>query len=261
VVQARYSSGDSTRFQSFATELVRLKVDLLVGWGTNAVAAAKTATTTTPIVMISTSDPIAAGLVRNVSRPETNITGVALIDGLEGKRLQLLKEMLPRVTRVAVLVNPDRLGAQDLLNQAKRAAEPLGLHVEAFPVSRPDHLKRSFSEMKKAHVHAVLVLTDGMYWTRRSEIAALAQSVGLPTIYPGRDYATAGGLLSYSASFSDMGRRGAVYVDRILKGAKVADLPIEQPEKFELVINMKAAKALNLRIPPDMLLHTDELLQ
>lgn len=261
VVHARYSSGDSTRFPGFAAELVRLNVDLIVGWGPNAVAAAKSVTTTIPIVMISTSDPIAAGLVRNISRPEANITGVALIDSLEGKRLQLLKEALPRLTRVAVLVNPERPGAQDLLDQTKRAAQSLGLHLEAFSVSRPDDLRRTFSEMKKARVHAVLVLPDAMYWMHRADIAAQAVKAGLPTMDPGRDYAASGGLLSYSASFNDMGRRGAVYADKILRGAKVADLPIEQPEKFELVINMKTAKALGLSVPPTMLLHTDELIQ
>jgi len=261
VVHARYSSGDSTRFPVFAAELVRLKVDLIVVWGTNALAAVKSATPAIPIVMISASDPIAAGLVSNVSRPDANVTGVAIVDGLEGKRLQLLKEALPRLTRAAVLVNPERPGAKDLLNQTKRAAESSGLQLEAFSVSRPDDLRRTFSEMKKAHVHAVLVLTDAMFWAHRADIAAQAVNSGLATINPGRDYAAAGGLLSYSASFEDMARRGAVYVDKIMRGAKVADLPIEQPEKFELVINMRTAKALGLSVPPEMLLHTDELIQ
>jgi putative ABC transport system substrate-binding protein len=261
VVHGRYSSGDYARFPGFAAELVHLGVNVIVGWGPTSVAAAKKATSTIPIVMISTSDPIAAGLVSNVSRPDANITGVALIDGLEGKRLQLLRETLPRLMRVAVLVNPERSGAQDSLNQTKRAAEFLAFHMEVFSSSRPDDFRRTFSQMKKARVQAVLVLPDAMYWTHRAELASEAVNVGLPTMYPGRDYVAAGGLLSYSASFYDTARRGASYVDKILKGARVADLPIEQPTTFELVINMKTAKALGLSLPPAILRRTDELIQ
>jgi len=261
VVHARYSSGDSARFREFAAELVRLNVAAIVAWGTNAVAAAKRATDNIPIIMLTGTDPIAAGLVNGFPRPEANVTGIGLVDGLEGKRLQVLKEAFPQLKRVAVVFNPERPGHQDLLSQSRRAAATLGLDVRAFPVVRPEELKATFVEIKKARAHAVLILTDAMYWAHRADIVRQAVNVGLPTIYPARDFAVVGGLLSYSVNFNDMARRGTVYVSKILKGAKVSDLPLEQPETFELVINMQTAKTMGLKLPDAVLLHADELIR
>lgn len=242
-------------------ELVALDVNVMVGWGPTPVAAAKSITKTIPIVMMVNSDPIAAGLVANVSRPDGNVTGVAVVDDLDGKRLELAKEALPRLGRVAILVNPDRPGVNDLIAQTRRAAESLALQSAVFPVRSPDDFKRAFVEMKNARAQAVLVLTDVMYWTHRADIANQAMSAGLPTIFPSRDYVAVGGLISYSASFYDMARRAATYVDRILRGARVVDLPVEQPTRFELVINMQTAKTLRLSVPNTVVLRADEVIR
>ena len=261
-IEKRFSAGRSEQFPVFVADLLRLKVDVVAAWGPPAVSAAKRATSTIPIVGISMGDPVAQGWVASLARPGGNVTGTAnLQTELSGKRIELVKEVIASVIRVAILANPGSPGTAEPLNATKIAAQSRGIQLEEFNVSEPQGFQNAFAEASRRRADALIVLPDGMFWGQRAEIVRLASQSRLPALYWSREYVDAGGLMSYAASLTDQGRRAAYFIDKILNGAKPADLPIEQPTKFELVINLKTAKALGLTIPPSLLGRADEIIQ
>jgi putative ABC transport system substrate-binding protein len=266
IIEYRYAEGRAGRLAELARELVRLKVDVIVARSNSAVAAARQATASIPIVMSSANDPVAAGHVKSLARPGGNVTGIAnLVSELEAKRLELLKSAIPNLTRVAHLdawstgnTTARRQAAQTLGN----ASRALGLKIQSFTVARADDLVETFAAMSRARVGAILVRADLLVLEpNRSQIAALAARHRLPAMYPWRVYVDVGGLMSYAESIPAFHHRSATYVDRILKGAKPAELPVEQPAKFELVVNLKTARALDLTLPHDFLLRADEVIE
>jgi ABC-type uncharacterized transport system substrate-binding protein len=261
-IEFRGADGRPARIVELTKELVRLKIDvLLTAGGEVALRAAKEATGTIPIVMVAVdTDPVAGGYVASLAHPGGNMTGVVLqqID-LTAKRLELLKEAVPRATRVAVLWDAS---AADQLKAAEATERPLGLQLQSVELRNPPYdFEGAFRTMSQGHADALFVLTTPLIFRERARIAGYAAKNRLPTAFAFREHVDAGGLLSYGVNFSDMFRRAAEYVDRILKGANPADLPVEQPTKFELVINLKTAKALGLTIPPSLLLRADEVIQ
>jgi putative ABC transport system substrate-binding protein len=245
-----------------AAELVRRKVDLVVAGTTPRALAARNATTTIPIVMGNVADPVASGLVVSLARPGGNVTGLSRVSlDLIGKNLELLREAAPVVTRLAVLVNPRHALHPALLNSAKHTAALLTLKLEPVEAAAPKELEHAFSVIARKRVNALLVLPDGMFWAERKRIADFALRSRLPSMFGNTEDAEAGGLMSYASSSFEPYRRAAYYVDKILKGAKPADLPVEQPTKFELVINLKTAKALGLTIPQSLLLRADQVIE
>jgi putative tryptophan/tyrosine transport system substrate-binding protein len=258
-VEFRYLEGMQNRVPSIVAELVGLKVDALVAISPLAIRAAKETTKTIPIVMVTTTDPVATGLVDSLARPGGNVTGVTrLTRELSGKRLELLKEALPRISRVGVLWTSRMTDLKDY----EAAAAALKLHIQPLEVrgSNPE-LERAFREAIKAQVSALIALRTGVLLSHQRQIAELAIKNRLPSMFEGSQSVEAGGLMSYSASEAESFRRAAVYVDKILKGAKPADLPVEQPTKFEFVINLKTAKALNLTIPQSVLFRADKVIR
>jgi len=243
-------------------ELVRLKIDVLVAATSQPALAAKNATTTIPIVMVNVAGPVENGLVASLARPGGNVTGLSrsTLDIID-KNLQLLAEAVPSVVRVAVLSNPTHPLHPTLLKSAKRAAESLKLQLKTVEAGAPNELEGAFSAIARERVSALLVLADGMFWAERTRIANLALKHQLPSMFGNTEHAEAGGLMSYAPSSVEPYRRAASYVDKILKGAKPADLPVEQPTKFELVINLKTARALGLTIPQTLLLRADQLIE
>ncbi len=265
VIEYRSADGKIERFARLATELVRLKVDLIVAGNTPMARAAQQATTTIPIVAGAMGDPVGDGLVASLSRPGGNITGLTFLGPeLVPKRLGLLKEAIPRISRVAALWHPGAFGertTQDMLKETDAAARSLGVHLQLVEVRGPNELDRAFSTMTKERGEALMMFPSTMLFNERRRIVDLAAKSRLPAMYPARQFVELGGLISYGASLTDLTRRAAIYVDKILKGAKPADLPVEQPSKFELVINLKTAKALGLTIPPSLLGRADEVIQ
>jgi putative ABC transport system substrate-binding protein len=243
-------------------ELVRLKVDLIVAVSPQPVQAAKEATTTVPIVMVAVADPVTYGFVTSLARPGGNITGVSLLlPELNAKRLELLREMVPKLSRAAVLwnaANPFR--ALDL-KVAQAGARALGVTLQSLEVRGPDDFDRVFEAASRARTRALITLEDPLTFTHRTRIVGLAAKHRLPAIYGLREYVDAGGLMSYAPILLDNFRRAATYVDKILKGAKPADLPVEQPTRFELVVNLKTAKALGLTVPQSVLIRADQVIQ
>jgi putative ABC transport system substrate-binding protein len=265
VLESRYAEGREERLPDLAADLVSLPVEVIVvAGGPQAVRAAQHATHTIPIVGVIMGDPVREGLVASLARPGGNITGVSGAPReMAGKRLELLKEAVPAVTRVALPTNPANHPASAPQLQATQvAAQALGVQLQVIEIRSPDEFENAFAAMTKAGADALFVLTDPLLFERHaSDIVALAQQHRLPAMYPWSMYTDAGGLMFYNLSNTDAYRRGATYVDKILKGAKPADLPVEQPMKFELVINLKTAKALGLTIPPTLLFLADEVLQ
>jgi putative ABC transport system substrate-binding protein len=263
VMEYRWTEGRLERSPPLATELVALKVDLIVAVGTAGVRAAQQATSAIPIVMVYVVDPVVSGLVRSLARPGGNVTGVAFSAGLEivSKHLELLKEAIPKVSRVAVLSYPAHPLDAGYRREAQAAAGVLGVTLQFYEVRDPNELAGAFTGMTKARAGALLGLTQPFAFVHARRIADLAVKSRLPAVFAFRESVEAGGLMAYAASAPDMFRRAATYVDKILKGAKPADLPVEQPTKFELVINLKTAKALGLTIPPSLLVRADELIQ
>jgi putative ABC transport system substrate-binding protein len=250
------------RLPLLAAELVRLKVDVLVVGLTQRALAAKNATTTIPIVMVNAADPVESGLVASLARPGGNLTGLSrLTPELLGKSLELMKEAAPQVIRVAALSNPTNPGHPAMVRNAKRAAELLRLELQIVGAGAPNELEGAFSAMARQRASALLVLGDGMFYFYRKRIADLALRNRLPSTFANTEHAEAGGLMSYGPNSFDPYRRAAVFVDKILKGAKPADLPVEQPTKFEFVINLKTAKALGLTIPQTLLQRADQVIQ
>ena len=265
-VEYRWAAGREDQLPALAAELVRLKVDVIVTSSGLAAQAAKRATATIPIVATFVADPVGAGLVASLARPGGNITGLTtLAAGLSAKRLELLKAVVSGSTRIAVLWQRGALGGEraerDMVEETQVAGRTLGLQLRFVEARRPDDFEQAFSAMTEARVGGLLVLPGPMLFEARRSIVAHAAKSRLPVVYPWREAASVGGLMSYSTNFPDMYRRAATYVDKILKGAKAADLPFEQPTKFELVINLKTAKALGLTIPPSLLGRADEVIQ
>jgi len=266
VIEYRDAEGKLELRPALAAELVALKVDvILAAGGTLTALAAKQATTTIPIVFAAIGDPVGSGLVTSLARPGGNVTGLSSLGPeLIGKRLELLKQSIPGVDRVAVLRQPGALGeriANDMLKAADVAARALGVQPQFIEARGPDEFARAFSDMTSARAGALTVLPSAMFLREHRRLVDLAVKNRLPAVYTEREFVDAGGLMSYGANQPDLFRRAATYVDKILKGAKPGDLPIEQPTKFELVINLKMAKDLGLTIPPAVLARADDLIQ
>jgi len=265
VIEYRSADGKIERFPGLATELARLKVDLIVAPNTPAARAAQQATTTIPIVAPAMSDPVGDGLVASLARPGGNITGLTFLGPeLVPKRLGLLKEALPKVTRVAALWTPGELGertSRDMLKGTEAAARALGVQLQLVGVRGPDEFDRAFSTMTKERAEALLVYPSVLLYNERRRIVDLVTKHRLPSMFNAKEQVELGGLIGYGASITDLLRRGATLVDKILKGAKPADLPVEQATKFELVINLKTAKALGLTIPQSLLRRADEVIR
>jgi putative ABC transport system substrate-binding protein len=261
-IEYRWADGQNERLPGFAAELVNLKLDVIVTHGVVATRAVKQATTTIPIVIAAADDPLATGLVASLARPGGNITGLSVVTpDLTEKRLELLKEILPGRTLVAVLWNSSNPISEQELRKTEAAARALGLQLHSLGVKDPGELASAFSSMKRERAGALFVLSDAMFFGQRKEIVGLAASNRLPLVAHLREFAGAGGLMTYGPKVVDLHRRAATYVDKILKGANPGELPVEQPTKFELVINMKTAKALGLTIPPTLLLRADEVIE
>jgi len=259
-----YRSADNKfdRLPALADELVRLKVDVLVTSSTPAALAAKNATRTIPIVFLNVADPVAAGLVDSLARPGGNITGLTNIAPvLAGKRLELLKETIPKLSRVALLWNPQASGSTQQWKESQLAARELGLQLHSMEVTSADKYESAFKEAAKAHSAALAVTASALAASNRKLIVELATKNRLPAIYARGDYVESGGLMSYGADQAELYRRAAVFVDKILKGAKPADLPVEQPTKFELIINLKTAKQIGVTIPPNVLARADRVIK
>jgi putative tryptophan/tyrosine transport system substrate-binding protein len=262
VLESRGAEGQYERFPALAAELVLLPVDVLMVPNTSAALAAKQATSTIPIVMTGMGDPVGTGLVASLARPGGNITGLSILQPeLIGKQLEFLKDVLPTVSRVAVLWNPTNPAHTRDVRTAEVAAQALGVQLHPVEARGPDAFDSAFAAMTRAHAEALLVLGDTMFRERRSRLAELAATSRLPTMNNSRPYVEAGGLLGYGVSLEDSWQRAATYVDKILKGAKPADLPVEQATTFELVINLKTAQALGLTIPPSVLFQATEVLR
>ncbi len=263
VIDYRYAEGRFDRLPDLAAELVRLKVDIIVAVPTPAAAAAKNATGTIPIVMVSVGDPVGIGLIASLARPGGNVTGLSysVDQKIFGKGLELLKETVPKIRHVAILWNPANPAHPLAIREVNVAARSLGLQLQLLEARGPNEFDGAFAAMAKERVGALLVVADSMFILHRTRLADLAARSRLPAMYGVRESAEAGGLMSYGPSSSDLWRRAATYVDKILNGAKPADLPVEQPTKFELVINLKTAKALGLTIPQSMFIRADEVIE
>jgi putative tryptophan/tyrosine transport system substrate-binding protein len=257
-IEYRYGEGRIDRLPVLAAELVRLKVDIIVTRGTEAIRASSDATKTIPIVMAQSSDPVTLGFVASLARPGGNITGITSISQeLVGKRLELLKEVVPQLSQVGMLWNPQNPFSESSLKEMQDAARALAVKPQMLEVRDGNDLDRAFSAMRQARIRAFAVAPGGFFTTNRRRIVELASNNRLPAIYNGREYVDAGGLMSYGVNFVDNTRRAAVYIDKILKGAKPADLPVEQPTKFEL----KTAKQIGLTIPQSMLYRADKVIK
>ena len=263
VIEYRYAEGKAERLPDLAAELVRLPVDVIVAGGTAAIRAAQHATRTIPIVMAVAYEPVGEGLVASLAQPGGNITGVSWLGAeLPGKRLEILKETVPQLSRIAVLANPDNPAYTSGMHNVTVAAKALALQLHVVEVRRADELDTAFATMTREGMDALLVLEDSLLLSGlRRRIAELAATHRLPAMYGWKYHVDAGGLMAYGPSQPAMFRRAATYVDKILKGAKPATLPVEQPTKFELIINLKTAQALGLTIPPSILFQADEVLR
>jgi putative tryptophan/tyrosine transport system substrate-binding protein len=262
LIEDRFADGHVDRLSALAADLVRLRVSVIVTEGATATRFAKEATSTIPIVMAQDPDPVGTGVVASLSRPGGNITGLSnLRPDLGGKRLQLLKETLPRLARVAVLGTSTTPGTAQTRRETEQAANAFGVQLQYVEVPGPGDIEPAFRAAGAGRADAVLVLASPVLLSRRAQIADLAASSRLPAMYYTGEFVRDGGLMSYGVNATDLFRRAATYVDRILRGAKPADLPVEQPTKFELVINVRTAKALGLTIPATVLARADEIIQ
>jgi putative tryptophan/tyrosine transport system substrate-binding protein len=262
VIEHGYAEGKLDRLPALVAELIRLKVDLFVTGGPTVTRAAKEATATIPIVMLQDPDPVGNGFVASLARPGRNITGLSsLTADLSGKLLELLQEILPKVSRVAVFETSTNIGNAQQLKETERAAEALGVKLQRLDVRGPKDIETAFRAAAKGRADAALVLSGPVVSSHRKQLVELAIRSRLPAIYFTPEWVENGGLMSYGVSFIDLNRRAATYVDKILKGRKPADLPVEQPKKFEFVINLKAAKQIGLTIPPNVLARADKVIQ
>ncbi len=263
VIEWRYAEGKPERMSELATELVHLKVDLIVSaGGAPTTRAAKEATITIPIVMAQDGDPVGSGFVASLARPGGNITGLStLAPELSGKQLELLTEIVPRLSHVAVLGTSTRPGTAQQLRETELAAGAFGVKLQYLDVLDPKDIEIAFQAASKGRANAVLVLGGPLFTFQRTQFVELAAKRRLPAIYPSPEFVEAGGLMTYSVSRTDLYRRAATYVDKILKGTKPADLPVEQPTKFEFVINLKTAKQIGVTIPPNVLARADKVIK
>jgi len=261
VIEARWAEGRNDRLPALMAEVLERKVDVLVTYGTEAAVAAKHATSTVPIVVAAMGDPVRSGVAASLAHPGGNLTGLSMgfAEGMAGKWLELLQETVPRLSTIAVIANPSPI-ARDLAKELEALAPRRGLKLRLIEVREPGALDRAFAEAAR-NAQAVLVLPDPAISAHRGQITALAAKYRLPAMYYIRDYVDAGGLMAYGSDLSVLNRRAADYVDKILKGAKPGDLPIEQPTQFELVVNLKTAKALGIAIPESILLRADEVIR
>lgn len=262
VIEWRFAEGKPDRLRALAAELVRLKVDVIVTAGPASTRPAKEATATIPIVMGFDNDPVGSGFVSSLARPGGNITGLSILTPeLSGKRLELLREIVPRLSRVAVLGEFNNPGTAQALKETELAAGAFGVQLQSLSVHGPKEIETGFQAAGEWRADAALVLGGPVATSQQGHVVELAAKSRLPVIYPQSDYIDAGGLLFYGPSITDLFRRAATYVNKILKGAKPADLPVEQPTKFELVINLKAAKQIGLTIPPNVLARADRVIK
>jgi putative ABC transport system substrate-binding protein len=262
VVERRNAENRVERLPELAAELVHLNVDVIVASGTLGPLAAKRVTSTIPIVMAASGDPLGSGLVASLARPGGNVTGMSLMaPDLGGKRLELLKELLPRLARVAVLWNAANPYPQIVFKETQDAGRTLGIAVQSLELRGPDDFEGAFEAARKQRPDAMITVEDPLTFTYRKRIADFATGQQLPSLHGLREFVAAGGLISYGANIADLYRGAAGYVDKILKGAKPADLPVQQPTKFDLVINLTTAKALRLEVPPSLLTRADEVIE
>jgi putative tryptophan/tyrosine transport system substrate-binding protein len=262
VIEWRYAEGKPDRLPALAAELVRLKVDLIVTAGPAATRPAKEATVTIPIVMGFDNDPVGNGFVATLARPGGNITGVStLAPEISGKQLELLKEIVLRLSRVAVFGNSNEPGNAQALREVEVAAGAFGVQLQHLDVRDPKDIETAFRAVNKGRADAILMLNSPVLNPHRTQVVNLAVKSRIPVIYGQSEFVEAGGLMTYGVSFPDLFRRAATYVDKILKGAKPADLPVEQPIKFEFIVNLKAAKQIGLTIPPNVLVRADKVLK
>ncbi len=260
-IEYRWAEGRSERFAEFAAELVRLKVDVILTHNTPPVLAAKQATSVIPIVFATAADPVGTGVVASLARPGSNVTGLSTqTPDLAGKRIELLREVVPGLRRLAILANPENSYVILEVREVQAAARTLGLEVALFEIRRAEDITPAFEGLKGG-VEALYILPDPLLFTNRLRINTLALGARLPTMHGLREYVEASGLISYGPNWRDQWRRAADYIDKILRGAKPADIPVEQPTKFDLIINLTTAKALGLTVPPTLLARADEVIE
>lgn len=261
-IEYRYAENKLDRLPALAAELVRLKVDVILSGGPGSTRAAKEATATIPIVMAQDTDPVGTGFVASLARPGGNITGLStLAPEISGKHLELLKEIVPKLSRVAVLGISTNPGNGQMRKEVELAAGALGIKLQYFDVLSPNDIETAFRAVNKGRAEAVIVLVNSVINSHRTQVVEIAVKNRLPVIYPFLEIVEDGGLMSYGPSYSDSFRRAATYVDKILKGRTPADLPVEQPKKFEFIINLKAAKQIGLTIPPNVLVRADRVIK
>ena len=262
IVEYRFAEGREDALPAIAAELARLRLDIIVAESTVGIQAAKTVTQTVPIIMATSADPVGTGFVASLNRPGGNITGLSLQTAeLSGKRLQLLTEIVPGLARVAVLSNPLNPGEKSSVEQTKAAAQALGIETHVVEVQAPDKFESAFAAVTAAHAGALMVLPDPLLYGQHPRIVTFTAASHLPALFPEREVAEAGGLIAYGPSIPASFQRAAAYVDKILRGAKPADLPVEQPTTFELVVNLQTARAIGVTIPTSILLRADEVIE
>ena len=262
IVEYRSGDGHIERFPQLAAELVRLNVDIIITRGTPTALAAKEATATIPIVMAAIGEPVETGMVASLARPGGNVTGLsAFVTELTAKRIEIMREVIPQLSRMALIDNMANRSVPAQWDETKRAAFALGIQPQLYDVRKAKDIERAFSSAIAQRVNALSVGNDSVVIANRIQVVQLAAKHRLPAIYATRDFVDAGGLLSYAAHYPDLYRRAAAYVDKIFKGAKPADLPVEQPTKFEIVVNLKAASALGLTVPSTLLARADEVIE
>ena len=262
IVEYRFAEGREDALPAIAAELARLRLDIIVAESTVGIQAAKTVTQTVPIIMATSADPVGTGFVASLNRPGGNITGLSLQTAeLSGKRLQLLTEIVPGLARLAVLSNPLNPSIAPIVEQTKAAAQSLGVEVHVAEVQAPDKFESAFAAITSAHAGALIVLPDPMLYGQHPRVVTFTAASHLPALFPEKEVAEVGGLMAYGASIPGSFRRTAAYVDKILRGAKPADLPVEQPTIFELAVNLQTARAIGVTIPTSILLRADEVIE
>jgi putative tryptophan/tyrosine transport system substrate-binding protein len=261
-IEYRWADGKTERLSDLAAELMRLKVDAIVTAGPSATRPAKQATSTIPIVMGFDNDPVGNGFVSSLARPGGNITGLsAVFPELSGKRVELLKEVVPSLSRVTTFGTSSQPGTPQTLRETERAAASLGVQLQSIDIRDPKDIDNAFRTARKGRADAILVLSSAVIFSRRTQMAELGVKNRLPMIFPQNEFVEDGGLMSYAPNYADLFRRAAVYVDKILQGSKPGDLPVEQPTKFEFIVNLKTAKQIGLTIPPNVLARADRVIR